>query len=72
MSHGEAHYTEPMTRHKVMELLKDELTLDSSESYGYYGEHSLQIELKLGKATLGTVSVDLSSKCKCKCRDTYY
>lgn len=67
----EAHYTESMTAYKVMELLRNELSLDTKENHGYYGEYYVTVELKLGEQVLSSVYVNMPKQCSCRCGSGY-
>lgn len=60
-----------MDRNELIEFLKENLTLDTSEYHGYYGEHSITVMLKLGKDQIGSATIDLPEKCRHREYDGY-
>ena len=60
-----------MEEQTLLNLLRDSLSLEIEEHFGYYGEHSLQFKLKLDGETISSDIIYLPKACNCNCGDGY-
>lgn len=59
-----------MNREELIEFLRENLSIDTRENRGYYGERSLTIQLKLGEEVISSEYVDMPRECSH--RNDYY